>query len=388
VHKQTAYYAKEALHSTTKVDRWRRGLGLGLLLIEVYADCVNPLASEDLEHILDHTRPLWEQARGRRIFLTGCTGFFGAWLLESLVFCNRRLDLDIEATVLSRDPEGFAEKMPHLKNAASLRWVKGDIRDFVFPEGEFEYVLHGAASTSAEAAGQPGELLNTLIEGTERMLAFARVRGTNSFLLTSSGAVYGPQPENLSHIPEDYSGGPARLDPNAPYASGKRMSEQMCMQQARESEIRFTIARCFAFLGPHLPLDRHFAIGNFIGDALTGRDITVRGNGTPMRSYLYAADLAVWLWTMLLSESTMHVNPEVFNVGSGEAISIRDLAKVVVEELDPALDVKVKQAPVEGEPKLQYVPDVTRAEKLLGLRPFIGLREAIRRTAAWHRLQS
>jgi dTDP-glucose 4,6-dehydratase len=172
------------------------------------------------------------------------------------------------------------------------------------------------------------------------------------------------------------------------YAQAKRVSEQICSQHAQESGIRFTIARCFAFVGPHLPLDRHFAIGNFIGDALAGRDIAIRGDGTPMRSYLYAADLAVWLWTMLLGMGDSAANPQVFNVGSGEAISIGDLARLVIDELDSSLSVQIAQKPNPREPKLQYVPDVARVEACLGLRPLIGLREAIRRTAAWHRLQS
>src|SRR5208337_555576 len=213
----------------------------------------------------------------------------------------------------------------------------------------------------------------------------AKARGAKKFLLTSSGAVYGRQPQNLSHIPEDYLGGPDWLDPNAAYAEGKRVSEQMCSLYARESEIDFIIARCFAFVGPHLPLDQHFAIGNFIADALAGRDIAVRGDGTPMRSYLYGADLAIWLWTMLLRESLPGSNPHVFNVGSGDAISIRDLAQVVAKELDSSLEVKVAEAPFAGGPRLQYVPDVSHAEDSLGLRQTIGLREAIRRTAAWQR---
>jgi dTDP-glucose 4,6-dehydratase len=348
---------------------------------------VIPLPNEDLKHVLEHTRPLWEQARGRRLFLTGCTGFFGAWMLESLAFCNRTLELNLSATVLSRDPEAFALKMPHLANEPAVQWLKGDIRTFSFPEGDFDYLLHGAGSTSAEAGLQPRELLSTLIQGTERMLGFAKEKRAKSFLFTSSGAVYGPQPTNLSHIPEDYSGGPAWLDPNAPYASGKRVSEQMCSMSARESATRFTIARCFAFVGAHLPLNQHFAIGNFIGDALAGRNIAVSSDGTPMRSYLYAADLAIWLWTMLLGEREPEANPEVFNVGSGEAISIGDLARLVVEELNPALEVKIALEPVEDAPRQQYVPDVTRVEARLGLKPLIELREAIRRTAAWHRLQ-
>ena len=350
-----------------------------------YADCVKPLPTEDLDHVLGHTRPLWEPARGGRIFISGGTGFFGAWLLESLAYCNRKLDAGIVATVLTRDPEAFAGRMPHLASEPCIQILRGDVRDFAFPPQEFEYVIHAAAPTSAAAASQPLALLSTLHDGTEHMLAFANARGAKKFLLTSSGAVYGRQPQNMSHIPEDYVGGPGGLDANAAYAEGKRVSEQMCSLDARESGMDFIVARCFAFVGPHLPLNQHFAIGNFIADALAGRNIAVRGDGTPMRSYLYAADLAVWLWAMLLRESLPGSNPHVFNVGSAEAISIRDLAQVVVEELNSSLEVEVAESPIIGGPRLQYVPDVSKAEDRLGLRQTIGLREAIRRTAAWYR---
>ncbi len=346
---------------------------------------MKPLASEDLKHIFKHTLPLWEKARGRAIFLSGATGFVGAWLLESLAHCNRELNLGISATVLSRDPRAFALKMPHLAKEPCIRMLEGDVREFEFPGEKFEYVIHAAAPTSAAAANLPLELLSTLVDGTRRMLKFAKARDAERFLLASSGAVYGRQPHHLSHIPENYLGGPDWLDSIAAYAEGKRVAEQLCSLYARESEIKFSIARCFTFVGPHLPLNQHFAIGNFIADAMAGRNIAVRGDGTPIRSYLYGADLAIWLWTMLLGEAVPNSNPNVFNVGSGDAISIRDLAYVVVEELDPSLKVEVAKAPIDGEPRLQYVPDVHNAEKSLGLRQTIGLREAIRRTAAWHR---
>jgi dTDP-glucose 4,6-dehydratase len=340
---------------------------------------VNPLPTEDLEHILRHTQALWESASEQHIFITGGTGFFGSWLLESLAFCNRRLNLNLSATVLSRNPDAFIRRMPHMADEDSIRFLRGDILDFPFPTEHFDSIIHAATPTSGNEARQL-DLPANMIAGTKRMLLFARTVGAQRFLFTSSGAVYGRQPITISHLPESYVG-----KPRTPYGNAKLACEEMCTQCAQTSGIQFAIARCFAFVGPRLPLDRHFAIGNFIADALAGRNILIAGDGTPLRSYLYAADLAIWLWTLLLRPLDASSRLQIYNVGSGEAISIRDLAREVVEELNPSLDIETAQQTVGGAPQQQYVPDVSKAKSQLGLRQTIELREAIRRTADWHR---
>ena len=343
---------------------------------------MKPLARQDLHHILNRTLELWELVRGKRIFLTGATGFFGKWLLESLDYCNLALDLDLSATVLCRDPQAFKNRMPHLASVCSIHFLEGDVRRFSFPPGSFDYVIHAAASTND--SGDPLDLLSTIVDGTRHTLQFATACKATRFLFVSSGAVYGPQPESISHIPEEYLGGPAWLLRNAAYAEGKRVAEQICALYAHTCNTRISIARCFAFVGPHLPLDQHFAIGNFIGDALVGRDLHIRGDGTAVRSYLYTADLTIWLWTLLLGRPEGLPNPAVLNVGSGAPIDIRSLAYLVRDIINPALKVHVAMEPVPGAPRLQYVPDVCRAAECLGLRPTIPLDEAIRRTAEWY----
>lgn len=346
---------------------------------------MKPLPGNDLEHILADTGPLWEQVRGERIFLSGATGFFGAWLLESLLHANRLLNLNVSATVLSRDPEGFARRMPHVAADSAITLWRGNVGSFDVPDYEFPFVVHAAAPTHADAAREPAELLHTIVDGTRHMIGFAARHNTRRFLFISSGAVYGSQPGNISHLREDYLGGPDWLEPASAYAEGKRVAEQLCAIHARQTSIQFKIARCFAFVGPHLPLDGHFAIGNFIADALAGRTISVRGDGTPMRSYLYAADLAVWLWTMLFRPNPADTNLAVWNVGSPDAISIADLACIVAGEVDPGLAVNLARTPTAGAPRQQYIPDVRKADTELGLRPIIPLREAIHRTADWYR---
>lgn len=346
---------------------------------------MKPLPNQDLKHVFDHTHTLWERLRGSRIFLSGATGFFGAWLLESFVYCNQQLRLGLSATVVTRNPEAFLQRMPHLAAVNAIRFLKGDIRDFAFPEGDFDSVIHGAASTSLDATNRPAELMSTLIRGTERMIQLAREKRARRFLYISSGAVYGRQPSSLSRIPEDYLGGPDWLDPNSVYGEGKRIAEQMCSVLAGESGVRVAIARCFTLLGPHLPLDQHFAIGNFIRDALAGRNISVKGDGSPIRSYVYAADLTIWLWTLLLRADNLPTNPFACNVGSGEEISIADLAAAVTRAVDPALKVEITSRTKIVERQPRYVPDVRKAGVVLGLVPLIGLEDAIRRTAAWSR---
>jgi nucleoside-diphosphate-sugar epimerase len=346
---------------------------------------MRPLPAQDLEHILDGTRTLWDTLRGSRIFLSGATGFFGAWLLESLAYCNHQLKLELSATVVSRDPDAFLHRMPHIAAFPSIRWVRGDIRDFPFPDGEFDSVIHGATSTSLDAASRPAELMATLIHGSERMLQFAREHGVKRILYVSSGAVYGRQPDTLRRTPENYCGGPDWLDPNSVYGEGKRISEQMFSIFARETGVRVAMARCFTLLGPHLPLDQHFAIGNFIRDALAGRNISVKGDGSPIRSYIYAADLTLWLWTLLLRAGDLPANPFALNVGSSEEISIADLAMAVTRALNPALQVEVASKTKVTERQPRYVPDVEKAKDVLGLVPLIGLEDAIRRTADWSR---
>lgn len=338
------------------------------------------LPQDDLDLILADTRELWDEFRGGRIFLTGGTGFFGKWLVESFCWINRRLELNCSLLVLSRDPRAFLAKVPHLAEAPGLEFHAGDIRDFVFPEGSFSHVIHAATPTDGlPTAGHEIQLGQTIVAGARRVLDCAREAGARKLLFTSSGAVYGMQPPNLSHVPEEYPGAPDTMDLRSTYGHSKRMVEHLGALYHALYGIEVKIARCFAFAGPHLPLDANFAIGNFIRDALRGGPIRVQGDGTPYRSYLYAADLTTWLWTILARGTSNYP----YNVGSEEAISIAELAERVAAAFSPTVDVEIALQPKPGEPAKRYVPSTGRARRELGLEVRIGLDEAIRRSVAW-----
>ena len=331
-----------------------------------------------MKHILEHTEGLWGDLRGGRLFVTGGTGFFGRWMLESFLRANDELGLNAELIMLTRDPRRFADAAPHVARHAAVTMHPGDVKSFDFPDSECTHVLHLA--TEAGAGLTPSASFQTAILGTERVLTFASLRGARKLLLTSSGAVYGTQSPDCERLSEDYLGAPRPEDVSAGYGHGKRAAEYLCSVAAAETELQAKIARCFAFVGPLLPLDANFAIGNFIRDALYRDRIEVLGDGTARRSYLYAADLAVWLWTILVNGES----GRPYNVGSEEDLSIADLAHLVARVVGEGVPVRVAESATAGAPATRYVPSTTRAASELGVHRRVMLDEAVSRTAEWY----
>lgn len=335
----------------------------------------NPLF-DDLEHIFVKSREVWESLRGARIFITGGTGFIGRWLLESFAWANRKLGLGAEVVILTRDYESFCAKAPHLIADPSINFHVGDVRNFVFPDGGFSHIIHAATDTSGKLEREnPCLMFDTIVHGTRRILDYAVFCQAN-LLFISSGAIYGKQPFDITHIDEDYVGAPDTLNPMYVYGNGKRTAEHLCSLYAQKYKIKTKIARCFAFVGPHLPLDSRYAIGNFIKDGLNGGPIVISGDGTAFRSYLYAADLAIWLWEILINGESCRP----YNVGSDNEITISDLANMVAGEFDPQPRVEILKSQTGEIEAERYVPSVKRAKQELGLEQYIDLADSIKKT--------
>ncbi|MBQ6597631.1 MAG: NAD(P)-dependent oxidoreductase [Lentisphaeria bacterium] len=297
-----------------------------------------------------------------KIFLTGGTGFFGKSILSMR---KRGFGSNLKFVVLSRDPAKFLSANPEFNGVPMVEFISGDIRDFTFPEQAFECILHAAAPAMAMP---PGVERDIIIRGTRRMLDFARRCGAKRLLFVSSGAVYGPQPPDLELIPEDFPCHPA-----TEYGIAKYEAEQMCLA----SGIETVIARCFAFTGLYLNRNIHFAIGNFIRDCLACRDIVIKGDGTPYRSYLYADDLVRWLFKVMFEGKP----GRAYNIGSDYGVSILELAQTVRKVLHSQNEIVVCQKPVPGCLPPRYVPDISRIRNELQVKIETGLEEAIRKSA-------
>jgi dTDP-glucose 4,6-dehydratase len=330
------------------------------------------LPARDLTHILRNAAAELEALRGKSIFITGGTGFFGKWLLGGLCHADAELGLGLRLTALSRDPASFLRRHPEAADVPGLHFEQGHVADFPLGDDRdhhLDFIIHAATDTTAFTSdADEQKRSHTILEGTRHMLDFARESSAQRFLNISSGAVYGAFAGQLTGAKEDDY---ASAQPLTPYGEAKRNAERLCA----ESGVDFVTARAFAFLGPYLPLDAHFAAGNFLRDALRGGPILVRGDGTALRSYLYPADLVVWLLRILLRGQRACA----YNVGSDEAITTAQLARLIAAAVQPNPEVVIQSVQPQG-PQNIYLPDIARARTELNLDVAIPLQDAIART--------
>jgi UDP-glucuronate decarboxylase len=310
-----------------------------------------------------------------RILLTGGTGFFGRSILRKLLINRSLRDVGPSVLVVTRSPEKFLSNYPEFNNLAWLNFYRGDVLEYssLPPDVGFSHILHAATESTIGPSLDPINRYDEIVSGTRNLLDYAVNNKIKRFLLTSSGGVYGPQPETLSTIEESYLGIPDPLDPASAYSMAKRSAEHLCSLYSDRFGIESVIARCFSFVGEDLPLNAHFAIGNFINDALYKNVISVSGDGSPIRSYLNQKDLAVWLMTILETGKS----GEAYNVGSDERISISDLARLVRDIISPTKEVVVKKRTDLYQGRNIYIPSINKVEDELNLKVTISLKESI-----------
>ena len=291
------------------------------------------------------------------ILVTGGTGFFGCSLLDMIAAGNWR---EYHFTMLSRRAQEFAKLHPEYAALPNVEFLAADVRTLSGCDRRFQYIIH--AATPAVDSPDDAELYDIIVSGTDAVLEFARKSGAEKLLYISSGGVYGAgtQPFKESDI----------CAPFTVYGKGKLEAER----QVQASGIPSVIMRAFAFAGKHLRRDVHFAFGNFVADALAGRDIVIKGDGTPLRSYMHSDDLAYWMMTMLLSGRA----GAVYNCGSDYAVSIKELAEKINFVLNPTGKISVLTPALPHVKPGCYVPDTSLAASELGLKITIPLDEAVK----------
>jgi nucleoside-diphosphate-sugar epimerase len=327
-----------------------------------------------LETALDAVAPQrLTELHGTRLFITGATGFFGRWVLEGIAQLRLR-GIDIGVQCVSRQPPGGA-------GAPWVTWLRADAAQFadVDIDPATTHILHMAASSDGRVySSDPLSAAGVILDGVCGVIALAQRTGAHVHLV-SSGAVYGARRYSRGPAREDQmaNSAPEPLTSGNAYANAKRMAEALLACAGGDN---FCISRPFAFLGPLLPLDLHFAAGNFVRDAVAGRPIKVAGDGSPIRSYMHPADLAAWLLALLAEP----LRGQAVNIGSAEPVSIATLAAEIAE-VAGSPEPEIHGHRVLNEPLADpsaYWPDVQRALQL-GLCESIGLRNAIADMLQW-----
>jgi dTDP-glucose 4,6-dehydratase len=292
------------------------------------------------------------------LLVIGGTGFFGKSILDG--FQRGLLDAwGIETIdVMARHTKEFKEKHANLINDRVKFHTLDITKCNTLPKAE--YVIHAAASTDASKymLASKKEQENILAATKNYCRLAKKYHQESKIVYVSSGAVYGPQPYDLIEIPEELAFH-ASLDAmpinKIGYAAAKRDCEKMIMDLA-QYEIKVSVARSFAFIGKYLPLDQHFAVGNFLRDGLAGRPINIKAKNKVYRSYMYADDLVEWLLSIgqLASESC-----PIFNVGSSQSISIDELAEKIGKKFNTnVMGYECLSSDVD-----RYIPSIRRANE-------------------------
>lgn len=333
------------------------------------------LPQDDLSLIYEHSQKSLSSLANKNIFITGATGFFGKWLCQTLTSANQHFNLNLTLHLLSRDWDVFQKNHQNFFDLNCTELHTGDIANFPFPPA-CEVVIHAANDARPQHTPEGIALFEESLEkGNQRLLSYIQETQPEKLLITSSGAVYGSNTQGSQHWSEDQQA--EKLDNF--YGKGKLLQEQF-FSQAEFSGTDILIARCFAFIGPFLPLDSSYAAGNFILNAIQGQPICIQGDGQPLRSYLYSADLIIWLLNILSHGTSKHP----YNVGSDAPLSISELAHKISSLSEAKPEVQVAQQVTDNKPPPAYLPSIKRAQDELGLQVYTPLEKAIEKTLKWH----
>ena len=304
---------------------------------------------------------MFSKLKGKTILITGGTGYFGKVLTEHLCKINVDHSLDLRIILSARNPVKLT----------GIEFVKSDIRKPLKVDGNIDFIIH-AATPVANDKSESSDLLDIIINGTQKILNLALEKKSSKIINISSGSIYGAQPQNIEFLPESFSKDVSLFNSSNIYGSGKLIAENIVQNFCRNNNINYLTLRCFAFSGKYLPLDAQFAIGNFVRDAKTSGIIKIKGDGSAIRSYLDSSDMADWVTTALMSS----ISGKTYNVGSEHAISILDLAHLVAS-LVPGTKVEIENSLSREIKTNRYIPSVAKIMNELKVTQKVSLKQSI-----------
>jgi dTDP-glucose 4,6-dehydratase len=305
-----------------------------------------------------------------RLLITGGAGFLGSHL------CDRFLAEGHQVVVMDNLITGSAANIEHLAGNENFRFIKQDVTEYLYLEGELDAILHFASPASPiDYLELPIQTLKVGALGTHKTLGLARAKKA-LYLLASTSEVYG---DPLVHPQrEDYWGNVNPIGPRGVYDEAKRFAEAMTMAYHRYHGVQTRIARIFNTYGPRMRLEDGRVVPNFIAQALRQEALTVYGDGSQTRSFCYVSDMIEGIYRLLLSDEV-----EPINLGNPGEMSIIEFASLVNEITGNSAGIVFEPLP-EDDPQVRQ-PDVSRARDVLDWGPVVPLEEGLRTTISWFR---
>jgi dTDP-glucose 4,6-dehydratase len=302
--------------------------------------------------------------------ITGGAGFLGSHLTDRLLREGHRV-IAIDNLIT-----GNAANIEHLAGNLDYKFIHHDVTDYIYIPGKVDFVWHFASPASPiDYLRIPIPTLKVGSLGTHNTLGLAKDKGA-AYILASTSECYG---DPLIHPQtEDYWGNVNPIGPRGVYDEAKRFAEAITMAYHRFHGMNTHIVRIFNTYGPRMRLDDGRVVPAFIGQALTGRPLTIFGDGSQTRSFCYVSDLIDGIFRLMMSD--FH---EPVNIGNPREMTIRQFAEEILRITGAKCPIEQKPLPVD-DPKVRQ-PDITRAKKILGWEPKVEFDQGIRETIEFFR---
>jgi len=305
-----------------------------------------------------------------RVLITGGAGFIGSHL------CERFLKEGDEVIAVDNFLTGSPDNIAHLFGHERFSFIKLDVTNYIYVPGKLDYILHFASPASpVDYLELPIPTLKVGSLGTHKALGLAKEKKAR-LLLASTSECYGDplvHPQN-----EDYWGNVNPIGPRGVYDEAKRFAEALTMAYQRAHKMETRIVRIFNTHGPRMRLNDGRVVPNFIAQALRGEPMTVYGDGSQTRSFCFVSDLVEGIVRLLRSDYGLPVN-----CGNPNEVTILEFAKRIKALTGSNSEIVFRPLP-EDDPKVRQ-PDITRARKLLGWEPKVGLEEGLKHTIEYFR---
>lgn len=329
--------------------------------------------------------PVLRELAGRRLAITGGSGFLGSWLAETVTALNDEHKMDIRLDVLAYRASAWAADYEHLGGRPDVSTRDQDVRSSFEFASDVSFVVHAAGIPDGRVhSSDPLRVFQTCVTGIGNVLdAASKLSNMAGLLNVSSGLIYGGQ-AGPGGFTEDTFGGLDIGQVSHVYAESKRAAESLCAAYRSQFRIPIVTTRPFTFVGPYQKLNRPWALNNFLRDALGGREIRVHGDGETRRSYMYGSDAACWVLVALVKGTP----GRAYNLGSKGVMSIRQLAEEISLQVERRPAVLFRTLPAAQLRQSDFFPSTDRAMQELKVQETVGISSALAKTIAWHKRQA